>query len=397
VLKIQEFISYFSSISEASTYLKRNLGIDCSSELDESNRVMFLLKPGHIANMTNPLVRETNCLMLYADGELMAKSYDYPHVVKTVDELPSYFDITGAICEEVPDGIIDIVIYNIDGEWRVGTRDSIHGKTPSLSKNFPGSTVEHEVKRFLAIKAKPWAKSFENVNPFLCFTCNFTTLSSNNVMPIMTSSLFLTGIMNLETGKEMSAAMVETMSERLGIIRPPRSTLNGNVSLANRLFNMRALCPGLMLRDKNDKRLFIPNPIYVAVKNAKDAGILLRPTHIAKILKACRDKADAVTIMTSYDNFRPMLDLLRNVRGELIQELIMLWAIAKKEEDLKDFAGTVQHHPLNYILFKLRNNEATDLQHEVEHLKSHKLVNLAKEKWEKEFDAASRSLKTTGG
>jgi len=396
VLKIQEFISYFSSISEASTYLKRNLGIDCSAELDESHRAMFLLKPGHISDMTNPLVREANCLMLYADGEIMAKSYDHPYVVKTADKIPSYFDITGAICEEVPDGI-DIVIYNVDGEWRIGTRDSIYGKTPSLSKNVPGSTVEHEVKRFLAIKSKPWAKSFENVNPFLCFTCNFVTSSSNNVMPILTSSLLLTGIMNSETGKEMSAAMVEAMSESLNIIRPPRSTLNGSVSLANRLFNMRALCPGLMLRDKNDNRLFVPNPIYAAVKNAKDAGTLLRPTHIAKILKACRDKADAVTIMTSYDNFRPMLDLLRSVRGELIQELIMLWAVAKKEEDLKDFAGMVQHHPLNYVLFKLRNNEATDLQHEVEHLKSHKLVNLAKEKWEKEFDAASRSLKTTGG
>jgi hypothetical protein len=92
-----------------------------------------------------------------------------------------------------------------------------------------------------------------------------------------------------------------------------------------------------------------------------------------------------------------MLELLQGVRGELIEELIMLWSVAKSEKDVVEFAETVRHHPLNYILFKLKNNVATDLQQEVCNLSVSKLVKLTRERWQKEFEAAEKQLKFIGG
>jgi hypothetical protein len=187
----------------------------------------------------------------------------------------------------------------------------------------------------------------------------------------------------------------DNAANRLDLARPHRGTVCGFNSLGARLRMMRALAPGLMLADSDGERCLISNPIYRAVRNAKAAGDRVRPTHMAKILQSFRDKADLVSVCAAYEDFMPMLDLLWSVRVELWQELTMLWNEAR-DKDLREFAGMVQHHPLNFLLFMLKNREIDGLKDAVENIKPIKLIGCAKHKWEKEFVQAENILKIGG-
>jgi len=106
----------------------------------------------------------------------------------------------------------------------------------------------------------------------------------------------------------------------------------------------------------------------------------------------CRDKADVTAISHAYDEYRPMLELLWNVREKTVDELVMLYSVVKHAQSMKEFGIGVQHHPLRHILFQLRNGDITNVVDEVAKLKPIKLTRIAKNKWEKEYISASQQL-----
>jgi len=326
----------------------------------------------------------------------MAKSYDRPHVVNKPEELPPGFCLSNAICEEMPDGEA-IVIYNIEGTWFIGTSTSPDAMDYLSGMSLPAFTYDNEIKMLLSKRFVTWDKPFQSMNPFLCFIFNYVNPYAKRVMPIIAPELYLTGVINLENNTELSNGLLETTAKKIGVARPMWNEINGSASLGQRLMNMRTLAPGLMLRDKNDMRAFIPNPIHNAVKRAKEAGSRIRPTHIANILQACRDKADVTSISAAFDSYSPLLELLWRTREELWQELAVLWNTVHHERDMRKFAEVVWHHPLNYILFMYKNNVISNMKDEIFALKPIKLTRIAKNKWEKEFDSASKLLKFAGG
>lgn len=381
MLKIQEYMSYYDSMDDALVYLKRNLNIDHEDYALKTGRVV-LLKPGHRADMANPLVREANCLVLDEDAWLLAKAWNHPTIVnKPEDLLPGDFKLSKSTCEETPDGKV-VVVYNIDKEWIIGTDSSVE---------------DSEVKKHLEHCFTRWDKPFQNINPFLCFIFNYVSPDSGSVMPILTRQLYLTGAVNLETGNELPSCMLDSISDRIGIHRPHWADVYGASSLTQRICSMRTLAPGLMLRDEYNNRVFIPNPIHSAVHYAKMTGELCRPSHVVRILQACRDKADVTSIAASYKNIGPMLELLWKVQYDLFEELIMLWSVVRHYPNMKDFGMAVQHHPLRHILFMFKNEGSGCIKTEIDKLKPLKLTRIAENKWEKEYISATQLLKFTGG
>lgn len=399
MLKIQEFISCFDSTLEAYQYLRSNLNIDVSIHTLEDGDVkhnVALLRPGQRADLTNPLVREANCLILDDYADLFAKAWDRPYVASEAGQLPDDFCLPEATCEEVPDGEL-VVIYNVEGTWFIGTAESVDGMNYLPGMNVPTFTYDNEIKQRLSRNSTRWDSTLKDMNPLMCLVFNFVSPFADSVMPMLMPELYLTGVINLENGREVSNSMLHTIADKMGVARPRWSEINGASSLAQRIFSMRALAPGLMLRDKNDKRVFIPNPIHKAVRCAKESGDRVRPTHIAKILQTCRDKADVTTITAAYDSYAPMLELLQKVRSDLIKEVLILWGVARHKVSAADFASTINHHPLKYILFMRRNEGAVSLRTEVNSIKPIKLTRIAENKWEKEYVSASKLLKFAGG
>jgi len=82
MLKIRQYIYCFDSIDEANVHLKSNLNIECSKEIiydaEGHQYDIYIYYPGIRADLTNPIVRETQGLMLFNDGDILTKMYDFP-------------------------------------------------------------------------------------------------------------------------------------------------------------------------------------------------------------------------------------------------------------------------------------------------------------------------------
>ena len=143
---------------------------------------------------------------------------------------------------------------------------------------------------------KAWYAPFKNVSPLLCFVFKYVDPYRDSIMPYIAKDIYLMGVIDLESGKEMTPVKVENLANKMDFAMPNRGEINGCASLTGRLNRMRALSPGLVVRDKYEHRMTILNPIYKAVRNAKIAGDRVSPVHIDKILQACRDKGDSLAI-----------------------------------------------------------------------------------------------------
>jgi len=390
MLKIQEFLECFDNVVEASRYLKKNLRIETRPHLIDGEYYVFSFIPDKKADLSNPIVKETNLLILDEDREVLAKAWNFPDVVTRPSRMPAYFSFGKENhSEEMPDGDL-IVIYNIDGKWYICNRESPIGVTNS------GFSHEEETIKLLEKRFGQWDKPFKNTNPLMCFIFCLVHPDNQKIMPIKSPELYLMGVINLDNYQEISYNTVNELANKMGFARPATTEINGTNSLLNRLRRMRTLSPGLMLRDKALNRIFLPNPIYVAMQKAMVAGSHIMVGHVASILQACRDKADVETINVSYKKIGPMLSLLWKVKEDLWSELAMLWGVASKTKTMIEFATKVEHHPLNHILFMCRDNKISSIRDGLDNLKPIKLYSFAKRRRPAEYRSAVGKLKEDG-
>jgi hypothetical protein len=198
---------------------------------------------------------------------------------------------------------------------------------------------------------------------------------------------------NTESGKELSISRVDEFADKWKFRRPTRQSMRSMKALDMILKNPMPLIKGTMLIDKNGMRVKVPNPIYDAVKNAKMAGNMVKPLHAAKILQACKDQVDILQVARAFPEFQHVLGFFMQVRDELWNELLILWNTARDyQKDDKRFAEIVQYHPLNALLFMLKDGKINSLKEAVYTLDPHKIMRNAERKYEKEFDVIKRSL-----
>jgi len=400
MLKIQEFINCFDTIEEANKYLKQNLNIGSETttvyEMNNSYQTIAY-KPLPRAELTNPLVKETHCLLLDGEGDIMSKAWNHPVIVENREEFPKEFVFGNYnTAEEIPDGGI-VVIYNIEGKWLIGSPNSTFGGDFPPGLSLPSFSYSRLVKHHLSARHERWDEPFNKINPMLCFVFSYVCEFAKTIMPIRKSQMYLMAVINLENGNELSYGLVKSLADGLKVETPAISAVKDIPSLSKQLNTMRTLCPGLMLRDTRDTRVMVVNPIYTCMKNAIDAADRVKPIHIAKLLTVIRDRRDMESITSAYPDVKNMLNLFWNTRVELWQELLALWKLAKPvRDDMHAFAKTIQHHPLNYILFKVKDLSVSILD-EVENLKPTRLEKLTRERHEKRFDSAARLLKFLGG
>lgn len=394
MLKIQEFIRCFSDIEEANLYLKRNLRVDAIVKgITDDDITTYLYKPASNADLSNPIVREANCLILDSAGNLLAKAWDHPIVLD-----PPYLGLgidTTNTTEEIPDGKI-VVIYNVDSEWVLATDSSADGNEPVAGLDLPGFTYETEVKHLLGKRFGSWKRPFLNMHPSLCFVLSFVSPYADSVKPAFNSELYLMSVINLENEKELTIPNLNSISNNTGIIRPMWwAGPPGPNYIDTRLQQVRSLAPGIMIRNKRGERFLIENELYKAVACAVAAGDKVKASHIARIIKNCRTPADMVAVGAAYNKFVGMLELLWATRETLWEELMGLWNVARKEKDTAKFAALVKDHPLNYLLFMMRDNKIVTLKKGVYDLQPAKLALLTGSLHKEKFETAQKYL--TGG
>lgn len=358
-LKIQQFIHCFDNISEANTYLKQNLRIDSEhivawdAEGNEYN--FFRYSPGHRADMVNPIVRETHGLVLYEDGGLLTKLHNHPIVIENHLQLEGQrvYEFCG-----VPDGRF-VSVYNLEGKWRVATDATIDGRE-FMAVNRPGYYLEREFMETVGGQ-----KKFETAHPDLIYVFNYVSNNNIQILPYNGKKAFLFTIIDRITGKELKYDAIIKVAESM-CFDPVDNVV-------------QTLIPGEAAVTE-DERYFIPNKTYIAVKNALEAGERVSPIHMVKIHQSCRSVRDLDVVCLTFPNYERMLDLIEKVHRKWQTDLYQLWLAAQYYLDNpKTFAQLVEHHPLNFILHKLRSKESIGISSELKILKPDKVVELVRE------------------
>lgn len=401
MLKIQEFISCFKDIEEANMYLRRGPCLKIREDQllmhDGASGVrdMYLYNPGIHSDMTDPLVQEANALILNHEAKLVAKGPNHPLEALCPEELPASFRLDGAEAEEMTDGVM-VMIYNYEDKWHIATEESVDGSNYVPGMQLSTFSHDYEVRGLIQRRYGNWPGPFDSVSTYLCFTFDYVSPHNRIIMPYTSPGLFLLSITDTRDGTELRPYLVNKHANKWSYLRPDWNSMGGANSLAKFLYKIRPLSKGVMLRDTHGTRIKIPNPIYYAIKAAKDAGERISSTHIARILCSCRDDADVTIIKSSFPEYSKHLDLMDKTKAHLWKELLVLWNTARKyKDDNKEFAKAVMHHPLNCFLFMLKDKKISSLRESVEGLDPRKLARIAEGRYEKEFDSCKRSLMIT--
>lgn len=369
MLKIQKYISCFDDIREANLHLKAKLRIDVSETVmyDEGKGYIFYQYcPNAKADMGNPIVRETQGLILDDDGDIVSKMFDWP---LTTDSYGAY----AFRQEPMPDGEL-LAVYNIEGVWRVSSRVSMFA-SEYLKDALPGETFANMLFEVLGGDS-----SFRLVHPSLIYV--FSLISNRNriLLPYNGTAAYLITIIDRTTGKELPMGVIDKIARRSNLNQP----VNGGA--------FKTLEPGYLIRTRDD-RLFIPNPIYNAVKNAIDAKERVKPIHIAKIYSVLRDIRDLDVVGLTYPHFERMLDLLEEANDSAVTELIHLWNVAHEYiNEPKKFANIVKGHALNSILFQYKDQKINNVRKAVAQQKPEKLIELAASYSPKRFNTYEKLL-----
>lgn len=404
MLNIQKYISCFDNIAQANLYLKRNFRIDVIedtvlSQVDGSWYATYVYVPKPTADLKDPIVREANCLILDEDGELIAKAADIAHELASLKEIPQDFNLEGARVFERTEGVL-LTVYNIEGEWFVGSQFSVDAREEPFEKTGYLS-YGSQFKDYLEAKADArmnWYERFQNVDPRLCFVFQYLSPQvRGRIFPIMHKELVLLDIINKADGKPLPQSRVDGIANSWKMLRPPYRSVQGISSLSILARNMPVFRTGLTVISKDERRIEIANPIYKALYNAKAARGRIEPTHVVKIVSACRDSVDFMQVEKAFPEYRDIMQITKEAIDRTWGELYTLWNHAKRHVDDKPFAKEVMHHPLNYLLFMFKHGKINSIKDAVEGLPAQKIVELMRVRDDKELSLKTRCLRIDNG
>ena len=390
MLKIQEFISCFSSIKEANTYLSRELSLKIEDGYlygpKKSSRI-YTYNKCRYSDINSSLVREANGLVLGEDCSLITKGPNHHYKIKRVKDLPENFRLYRSKAEEITTGIT-VTVFNCNGVWHIADKYSINDVDYSI-----------DVKRAIGNHVEGcWSSIFdEQVNSPVVFknhiyVFDFISNTYEKVWPCSASKLYLLTIINGKTGLEFAPHKVDKISEHLGFVRPNHREITGKRSLASFVAKAKIPTEGVMLTDK-DTKVKISNSLHYSVKYAIEARENIRPIHIAKIFLACKDRVDLMVIASTFPNYNDFLYLFEKTIDKTWKDLIIIWNSVKEfSKDLKTFANAVPTYPLSHLLFMYRDKKITSLLKGVKSVSARRLVTMTKERYEMEFTTNERHL-----
>lgn len=377
-LKIQKFIGCFDDILEANKHLQSRLKIKSDPykiyDADGYIHEVFLYSAGQKADLQNPIVKETHGLVLYNDGSILTKLHDHPTPTEGYEIRGEW--ITGS--QILNDGRF-ISVYNLEGKWRTATDKTVDGRE-FMVNNLPGAYLGDEFMDFIGGQAK-----FTVAHPDLIYVFNYTSNNNINIIDQECKDARLVAIINKVDGVECSMKLVKSVAHRLNFKLPDsiQSTISSTLSIGEMIIT-------------SQHRYFRPNPIYVALKNALEAGERVSPVHMVKLFQVCTTPSALDLVCISFPNYERMLDLIEKSYRAWANQLYTLWTAAKLySNDAKIFSDMIKHHPLNHILHSVRRDNTT-ISQELRNLKPKKAAKLLEDHDPVAFKAYKQIIKFEG-
>lgn len=342
MLHLQAFLRNGGTITEL-----EERGIRCYKHPTED---LFGFKYNQIdANRSCPIVRECRGIVLeFPSWNLIAKGFNRFFNLGEFPDEQAAFDWNNFLCTNKEDGSL-ILLYHWNGSWHVNTSGSFGLGQAGIHPSFSWQELFWD-----AMGGKDHYTD-GLLNSYFTYIFELCTPYNKVVRAYKKPAVFL---LSLFSGED-EADMFQTRNEadRLGIPIPDTSVLtgpNGKESILSWLKveeSRDRTFEGFVLRDRNNYRIKVKTPSYLALHHIKDNGNILIPKRLVALVLGGADIRELTSVMPEITSALQEVDL--SINGA-IHDVVIAWGSNLHLESQKDFALKVKDLPFASILFDAR-------------------------------------------
>jgi len=257
-----------------------------------------------------------------------------------------------------------VVFFNHFGTWFMQTKRSIHAGDV-LSVPSAGRTISYRtrIEEFIRDKHR-----VDDIQIFLsaadkhaCFVCMYVNPEVHMCGPRGKEELILLGVTDKSysraTGaREMFSGYVDDVADMLGFSRPACLMAGDREGALSYMSQLEPWHKGLIIQDDYHKRIRVVNPKYKLIKRLLNAGDDFTKRQLIAMFLTGAGKNVSV-IEPKYNGPLKIFETMIDKRFNLTQGA---WNKAKDAKSQKEFAWSVDHSLLNYILFHVRKHGPID-------------------------------------
>lgn len=289
----------------------------------------------------DPVSDECRGLVVSSGGNLVARSFKrfYNLGEQSADE--TNFNWSKSFSTTKVDGSL-IIIYFYNGEWRINTRGSFGDSEICTDCGFTWSSL---VKSLVSV---------EKLNPQYTYVAELCSRYNKVVVDYPTPCVYILSAFDGEN--ELSFDEAVELTENCGFEVPEVNVFASAKDVLDYIELMQKQYAGgwegVVLRDNENRRIKVKNPLYVALHHIKDNGNIFNPKRIVPFIMA--NEIDEVIsyfpeLKEKVEEYRAKIDAAWN-------RIDNFWFCYHDEPSQKKFAIAAQKDlgNLSSVVFKAR-------------------------------------------
>jgi T4 RnlA family RNA ligase len=298
---------------------------------------------------THPVVRECRGLVLDSQNwEIVAKPMQrFFNWGEVADEMP-LFNFDNFIVDSKEDGSL-CILYYFNGQWHGNTR----GSFGLDNMQFQDFTWRDGFLK--AMKIESWDHLNGLLDPEITYVCEFVSPWNKVVRTYAQPKLYLLAAFRAE--KELHWDEVDNLARVVTFfLRPFRYQFKGIDEIITFLHSLESdpTFEGVVIRDHDNKRWKIKNPLYLSLHQIRGSGDnLYNPKYLVPFIL----KNEGDELLTYFKEAEETFNKLKIEVDGFYNQLLDLWVKYKDIENQKEFALAIKGKtPFGSLLFNLRKN-----------------------------------------
>ena len=360
MLKIQEYIGLFGSISEANHYLATNLHLDIYEDILQIDN--YEMEDVYVYNRTvkspknDPIVQEANGLILNEKAEIV--SMPFKRMFTPSDPQAKSIDWENAKAQMRYDGTL-VVLYNYKGNWFLQTKYRANADVKMRNSQVSVRMAVIEILKTMFNQLTPYAPFSNYPCKDLCYIFELLSPYNQYITPYHDGNLVLLSIFDKSKIVWMSDSWVDSwVSNYCNVFRfmRPREYC---VSSLKEVMDLTAYQEwyekGFIVKDYWDNCMKVENPNYKALEKLVKVKGHISPKVFAKLIL----NGDGARLKAFYPNLANIVNMFHTVIVDTTKIIDKVWKQYKPIENRKTFASLIRGYPpmAKAVLFMYRRGQ----------------------------------------
>lgn len=300
-----------------------------------------------------PITNECRGLVLEKDSwAIVAKSFDRFFNLGEFREVDEAFDWDGTYSQDKEDGSL-MLMWRYKGVMYFSTRGSFANQSVNVGTK---TWTEFCWEILDGGCAADVFDSYGKIDNRLTLIFEFCSPYNKVVRRYDKPQLFLLSAFDSFNMEEEDRKIVDDIAKELGVARPNGHHFRDIHHLQSHLNEMSLedkTYEGVVVRDKNNKRLKVKTLSYLSLHRLHGNGNLFNPKNLVPFLWDADLQSEALAYFPEVkDNFNKLNDLYKKT----VKNLENYWFCYWDEKSQKKFAQAVTPCPLSSILFLARKS-----------------------------------------